>query len=164
MGFWWGILWGDEISARVTNPQYDNKETNINLKSYSNKYASRVWYKQYKQSNEVLCKCSPTIYPTSRYRHLDSKLWGQLQFIFNLFHLWSFQRYSWIAAVIVATAESPPCSVTPSASARALNEGSRRFPENFTITEKAPVRAISWLKAPTSAFTFKALLRHCQLC
>ena len=24
----------------------------------------------------------------------------------------------------------------------------------FTITEKAPTRAFSWLKAPTSAFTF----------
>ena len=31
----------------------------------------------------------------------------------------------------------------------------------FTITEKAPTRAFSWLKAPTSAFTFKKLLRHC---
>ena len=30
----------------------------------------------------------------------------------------------------------------------------------FTITEKAPSRAFSWLKAPTSAFTFKTLLRH----
>ena len=28
----------------------------------------------------------------------------------------------------------------------------------FTITEKAPTRAFSWLKVPTSAFTFK--LRH----
>ena len=26
--------------------------------------------------------------------------------------------------------------------------------------EKAPTRAFSWLKAPTSAFTFKTLLRH----
>ena len=26
-----------------------------------------------------------------------------------------------------------------------------------TITEKAPTRASSWLKAPTSAFTFKTL-------
>ena len=32
--------------------------------------------------------------------------------------------------------------------------------EDFTITEKAPTRAFSWLKAPTSAFTFKTLLRH----
>ena len=30
----------------------------------------------------------------------------------------------------------------------------------FTITEKDPTRAFSWLKAPTSAFTFKTLLRH----
>ena len=30
----------------------------------------------------------------------------------------------------------------------------------YTITEKAPTRAFSWLKAPTSAFTFKTLLRH----
>ena len=29
----------------------------------------------------------------------------------------------------------------------------------FTITEKAPTRALSWLKAPTT-FTFKTLLRH----
>merc|ERR1712218_207700 len=29
-----------------------------------------------------------------------------------------------------------------------------------TITEKAPTRAFSWLEAPTSAFTFKTLLRH----
>ena len=29
-----------------------------------------------------------------------------------------------------------------------------------TITEKAPTRAFSWLKAPTSAFTFKTLSRH----
>ena len=30
----------------------------------------------------------------------------------------------------------------------------------FIITEKAPTRAFPWLKAPTSAFTFKTLLRH----
>ena len=29
-----------------------------------------------------------------------------------------------------------------------------------TIKEKDPTRAFSWLKAPTSAFTFKTLLRH----
>ena len=32
--------------------------------------------------------------------------------------------------------------------------------EDFTITEKAPTRAFSWLKAPTIAFTFETLLRH----
>ena len=31
--------------------------------------------------------------------------------------------------------------------------------EDFTITEKAPT-ALSWLKVPTSAFTYKTLLRH----
>ena len=30
----------------------------------------------------------------------------------------------------------------------------------FTITDKAPIRAFSWLKAPTITFTFKTLLRH----
>ena len=28
----------------------------------------------------------------------------------------------------------------------------------FTITEKAPPRAFSWLKTPTSSFTFKTLI------
>ena len=32
--------------------------------------------------------------------------------------------------------------------------------EDFTIMEKAPARVFSWLKAPTSTFTFKTLLRH----
>ena len=30
----------------------------------------------------------------------------------------------------------------------------------LSITEKAPTRAFSWLKVPSSAFTFKTLLRH----
>ena len=30
----------------------------------------------------------------------------------------------------------------------------------FTIMEKAPSRAFSWLKAATTAFTLKTLLRH----
>ena len=29
-----------------------------------------------------------------------------------------------------------------------------------TISEKAPIMAFVWLKAPTSAFTFKTLLKH----
>ena len=29
---------------------------------------------------------------------------------------------------------------------------------DFTITEKAPTKAFSWLKAPTSTFTFKTIL------
>ena len=31
---------------------------------------------------------------------------------------------------------------------------------SFSITEKAPIRAFSYLKVPTSAFKFKILLRH----
>ena len=30
----------------------------------------------------------------------------------------------------------------------------------FVITEKAPIRAFSWLKAATTVFTFKTELRH----
>ena len=33
--------------------------------------------------------------------------------------------------------------------------------EDFTIMEKTPTRAFSWLKAPTGVFSFKTLLRHC---
>ena len=36
----------------------------------------------------------------------------------------------------------------------------RRSIRRFVITEKAPTRAFSWLKAATTAFTFKTLLRH----
>ena len=43
---------------------------------------------------------------------------------------------------------------------RARNEGYPKVREDFTITEKAPTRTFSWLKGPTSAFTFKTLLRH----
>ena len=32
--------------------------------------------------------------------------------------------------------------------------------EDFTITGTVTTRAFSWLKVPTSAFTFKTLLRH----
>ena len=35
-------------------------------------------------------------------------------------------------------------------------------PSVFTMTEKAPIRASSWLKALTSAFTFKTLLCDCE--
>ena len=39
-------------------------------------------------------------------------------------------------------------------------EGYLKVREDFTITEKAPTSTFSWLKAATSAFTFKTLLRH----
>ena len=47
--------------------------------------------------------------------------------------------------------------VTPLISAVKRSIGSTT---SCTITEKAPTRAFSWLKAPTSAFTFKTLLRQ----
>ena len=43
---------------------------------------------------------------------------------------------------------------------RAWNEGYPKVREDFTITESAPTRTFSWLKAPTSTFTSKTLLRH----
>ena len=39
-----------------------------------------------------------------------------------------------------------------------LGTSPQKVPEDFTITEKA--RALSWLKVPTSASTFKTLLRY----
>ena len=36
----------------------------------------------------------------------------------------------------------------------------KRSTRRIVITEKAPTMAFSWLKVPTSAFTFKTLLRH----
>ena len=44
----------------------------------------------------------------------------------------------------------------------ALDTRASNDPSVFTITEKAPTRAFSWLKAPTCTFTFKTLLRHCD--
>ena len=43
---------------------------------------------------------------------------------------------------------------------RVINSASRSSIRRFVITEKAPTRAFSWLKAATTAFTFKTLLRH----
>ena len=41
-----------------------------------------------------------------------------------------------------------------------VTSASKRSMRRFVITEKAPTRAFSWLKAATTAFTFKTLLRH----
>ena len=40
------------------------------------------------------------------------------------------------------------------------SSASKRSIRRFVITEKAPTRAFSWLKATTTAFPFKTLLRH----
>ena len=41
-----------------------------------------------------------------------------------------------------------------------LGSASKSSIRRFVITEKAPTRAFSWLKAATTAFTFNTLLRH----
>ena len=41
-----------------------------------------------------------------------------------------------------------------------FTSASKRSIRRFVITEKAPTRDFSWLKAATTAFTFKTLLRH----
>ena len=43
---------------------------------------------------------------------------------------------------------------------RVHTSASKSSIRRFVITEKAPTRAFSWLKAATTAFTFKTLLRH----
>ena len=40
------------------------------------------------------------------------------------------------------------------------SSASKRSIRRFVITEKAPTRAFSWLKAATTALTYKTLLRH----
>ena len=45
----------------------------------------------------------------------------------------------------------------PPASAGAVIELETKVHPKFGITEKAPTRAFSWLKAATTAFTFKTL-------
>ena len=42
------------------------------------------------------------------------------------------------------------------------DSASKRSIRRFVLTEKAPTRAFSWLKAATTAFTFKTLLRHAK--
>ena len=41
-----------------------------------------------------------------------------------------------------------------------ITSASKSSIRRFVITEKAPTWAFSWLKAATTAFTFKTLLRH----
>ena len=40
------------------------------------------------------------------------------------------------------------------------SSASKKSIRRFVITEKAPTGAFSWLKAATTAFTLKTLLRH----
>ena len=56
---------------------------------------------------------------------------------------------------LILSSKKLMCSSSDSLSVRASNE-----PLFAKIMGKAPTRVFSWLKAPTTAFTFKTLLRH----
>ena len=123
-------------------------------------------------------------------RQINSAQWPQPSSIYNYISTSRItdtrylQFYTQVVAAASTSAAIRPCSASawtgagrwPSSPGRrtmrwethylvpiftsAWNEGYPNVPEEFTITEKAPTRAFSWLKAPTSAFTFKTLLRH----
>ena len=74
---------------------------------------------------------------------------------------WQLLNYKWIPCTWIKTKfsanPSPACSLGDgSRYTRAWNKPSRRF---HKTTEEVPTRAFSWLKVPTSAFTFKILLK-----
>ena len=48
-------------------------------------------------------------------------------------------------------------SAAPQLNVRVSSSASKSSIRRFVITEKAPTRAFSWLKAATTAFTFKTL-------
>ena len=70
----------------------------------------------------------------------------------HLYSGWNL-KIEWTRQTVV---QPSPAALTN----RASNEGYPEVREDFTITEKAPTRAYSWLKAATTAFTFKTLLWH----
>ena len=53
-----------------------------------------------------------------------------------------------------------PSPRSPSGRAAPGTSASKSSIRRFVVTEKAPTRAFSWLKAAITAFTFKTLLRH----
>ena len=60
----------------------------------------------------------------------------------------------WVSIIVAAKTISTFGQLSVSSSAWKMSI------RRFVITEKAPIRAFSWLKAATTAFTFKTLLRH----
>ena len=76
---------------------------------------------------------------------------------FRVFSLFDLREGVWLADVY----ECPPVSQTEIVKLLRLskmerNSASKRSIRRFVVTEKA----FSWLKAATTAFTFKTLLRH----
>ena len=67
------------------------------------------------------------------------------------------------AAARAADRARPPAAAPRGERGRGLavlRSASKISIRRFVITEKAPTRAFSWLKAATTAFTVKTLLRH----
>ena len=79
--------------------------------------------------------------PAHKIQSTDENSWC-LNLLTNCGHHWYLVRVAW-ARNMTSAANRSIGSTT-----------------GCTITEKAPTRAFSWLKARTSAFTFKTLLRH----
>ena len=80
---------------------------------------------------------------------------------FRVFSLFDLREGVWLADVY----ECPPVSQTEIVKLLRLskmerNSASKRSIRRFVVTEKAPTRAFSWLKAATTAFKFMTLLRH----
>ena len=80
---------------------------------------------------------------------------------FRVFSLFDLREGVWLADVY----ECPPVSQTEIVKLLRLskmerNSASKRSIRRFVVTEKAPTRTFSWLKAATTGFTFKTLLRH----
>ena len=63
----------------------------------------------------------------------------------------------WHACGHFVNSEDQPVSGDTDQCWRVRSSASKRSIRRFVITEKAPTRAFSWLKAATNAFTFKTL-------
>ena len=79
---------------------------------------------------------------------------------------WSFPSDHggwWVRLLMVrrpGAENSGPVQWIDSGEAASVLELETKVHEDFTITEKAPTKASSWLIAPISVFTLKNLLRH----
>ena len=62
-----------------------------------------------------------------------------------------------VVVVLLLCAMCRTCEADSSKRMEVETIASKRSIRRFVITEKAPTRAFSWLKAATTAFTFKTL-------
>ena len=91
-------------------------------------------------------------------RHWIDCLMKEIYFGFIHHSLWHMELYQYDD--VGETKNNINCKVIDMCSSHLLVKRSIGSTTSCTITEKAPTRAFSWLKAPTSAFTFQTLLRH----